>query len=54
MAIIRKQFDRVVFDEFEAPIVSNQIGNQQTGEFVVDMRQFEDGVDNLGSSSAAA
>ncbi len=40
--------------DFETAIVTDEIGNQQARKFVVDVRQFEDGVDDFGRGSASA
>src|SRR5687768_14755701 len=54
MTVVFEQFDRVVFDDFEAPIVSDEIGYEQSGEFVVNVRKLENGIDDLRRSGASA
>src|SRR5205085_9513201 len=46
MTVVYQQFDRVV-DDFEASVFADEIGHEQTCKLVIDVRKFEDGVDNL-------
>ncbi len=54
MTVILRQFDGVVLDDLEASIVSDEIGYELSSEFVIDVREFEDGVDDLRRSGASA
>jgi hypothetical protein len=42
----------VVIDDFEPPIISDEIGNKKSSEFIVDVREFEDSIDDFRSSGA--
>jgi hypothetical protein len=54
LSVVSEQFDRVVLDDLEAAIVANEIGDEKSREFVVDVREFENGVYDLRRSRASA
>ena len=53
MTIVLEQFDGVIAD-LEAAIVSHEVGDEQSGEFIVDVRELENCVDDFSRSSASA
>ena len=48
------ELDGIVLDKLEAPIVLDEIGHEQTRKIVVDVRKFEDSVDDCRRRSASA
>ena len=54
MPIVLLQLNGIVVDNFEASIVPNQIGHQQSCQFIVEMRKFEDRVCYLRRGGASA
>lgn len=54
LGVVAEQLDGVALEHFEPAIIAHEIGDQQAGQFGIDVRYLENAIDDLAGFGSAA